>query len=201
MKTKQVPACKPGRLDAIDSESGLVNVVIDTPRHGRCKYKYDERTGLFHLGKILPLGSSFPYDFGFVPSTMGQDGDPIDVLVLMDEPVIVGCVVRVRVIGVVEAEQSEEGGESVRNDRFIGVVDTPFNPPEVRSIHDLSEQRLEEIEHFFVSYNDMEGRRFRPVGRRGKGHARKMVDDAAVRSSRQPAQSNGKKRARGAKKR
>jgi inorganic pyrophosphatase len=74
------------RLDAIDPDSGLVNVVIDTPRGSRCKYKYDEKTGLFRLAKLLPLGASFPYDFGFVPSTRGEDGDPLDVLVLVDEP-------------------------------------------------------------------------------------------------------------------
>jgi inorganic pyrophosphatase len=165
------------RLDAIDPDSGLVNVIIDTPRGSRCKYKYDEKAGLFRLGKLLPLGASFPYDFGFIPATRGDDGDPLDVLVLLDEPVFVGCVVPVRLIGVLEAEQTEQGGEKIRNDRLLGVVETPYNPPEVRSLDELSGQRLDEIEHFFVSYNEMEGRRFRPTGRHGPNRAERLLEE------------------------
>ncbi len=173
-----------GRLEARDPDSGLVNVVIDTPRGDRCKYKYDEKTGLFRLSKLLPLGAGFPYNFGFVPSTRGGDGDPLDVLVLLEEPVPPGCVVPVRLVGVLEAEQTEKSGKTVRNDRLLGVVDTPYNPPEVRSLAEIGKQRLDEIEHFFVSYNEAENRRFRPTGRKGPERAEELLEEGVQRASR-----------------
>src|SRR5436190_11771989 len=96
-------------LPTDDEESSLINAVIDTPKGSRKKYKYDEDLGLFLLRKELPRGASFPYDFGFIPGTRGEDGDPLDVLVLTDEPSFPGCLARVRLIGVIEAEQTEKG--------------------------------------------------------------------------------------------
>src|SRR5436190_23071792 len=78
------------KLAAPDPQSGLVNVIIDTPKGSRNKFKYDEELGLFRLSKVLPLGSSFPYDFGFIPGTRGEDGDALDVLVLLDEAAMPG---------------------------------------------------------------------------------------------------------------
>ncbi len=161
-------------LSARDEKSGLVNVVVDTPKGSRNKFKYDEELGLFRLSKVLPLGSSFPYDFGFVPSTRGGDGDPLDVLVLTDEGTFCGCVLGVRLLGVLEAEQTEKG-ETVRNDRLIGVVETPYNKPEVRSLLEVAGTRLDDLEHFFVSYNRAEGRQFRPLGRRGPEEAERLL--------------------------
>jgi inorganic pyrophosphatase len=93
------------KLDAWDSESGCRN-----------KLKYDPDQQLFGLNKVLPSGMAFPYDFGFIPSTAGDDGDPLDVLVLMDEPVPAGCKVLCRLVGVIEGEQTSDG-ETERNDR------------------------------------------------------------------------------------
>lgn len=161
-------------LPALDSDSGLCNAIIDTPRGSRNKYKYDETIGLFRLSKVLPLGSMFPFDFGFIPSTRGADGDAVDVLVLLEEPAFVGCLVSARLIGVLEAEQTEQG-KTVRNDRLIAVLETPYNPPQVHALDELGKQRLDEIEHFFVSYNRMEGREFRPGGRRGPERAEQLL--------------------------
>ncbi len=83
-----------------------MDIVIDTPKGSRCKYKYDEKTGLLRLSKILPLGACFPYNFGYVPATRGEDGDALDILVLMDEAVFAGCVVPVLLIGVLMAKQT-----------------------------------------------------------------------------------------------
>ena len=77
------------------------------------------------MSKVLPLGASFPFDFGFIPSTKGEDGDPLDVLVLTEEPAFVGCVLPALLIGVLEAEQTEKG-ETVRNDRLVAVIQTPL---------------------------------------------------------------------------
>src|SRR4051812_46072742 len=97
------------QLDIRDADTGAYQVVVETPRGTRNKYKYDERRGLFLLHKVLPLGAEFPFDFGFLPSTRGDDGDPLDVLLLTPEPAFPGCVVPARLIGVIEAEQVEDG--------------------------------------------------------------------------------------------
>jgi inorganic pyrophosphatase len=164
-------------LPAVDPDSGRLNVVVDTPKGSRNKYKFDERHGQWRLSKVLPQGLSFPYDFGFLPSTRGEDGDPLDVLLLMDEPSFPGCVVPARLIGVLEAEQTE-GGKTVRNDRLVAVVETPYNPAEFHALEQVSRRRLVEIEHFFVSYNRLEGRQFKPLARRGADHARGLLGAA-----------------------
>src|SRR3712207_70105 len=120
-------------LDAIDPRSGTLNVIIETPKGSRNKFKYDEERGLFLLDGVLPLGAVFPFDFGFVPSTLGDDGDPLDVLVLMDEPAFAGCLVPARLIGVIEAEQTEKG-KTTRNDRLITVAENSRNHRELRSL-------------------------------------------------------------------
>src|SRR5262249_47426967 len=102
-------------------ESGLLNVVIETVQHSNNKLKLDVERGVFVLESVLPAGSSFPYDFGFLPSTLAEDGDPLDVLMLMDAPTFPGCVIKGRPVGVIEATQKEKDGKSGRNDRLIVV--------------------------------------------------------------------------------
>jgi inorganic pyrophosphatase len=176
---RQLPVFKDG--------SPLLNVVVDTPKGSRNKYKYDDKYGVFRLSKALPLGASFPFDFGYIPSTRGEDGDPVDVLVLADEPTFPGCVVPALLIGVIEAEQTENK-KVMRNDRLSAAIETPFNPPAYRSLDEIDAERLAEIQHFFISYNEMEGRQFHPLGRRGPEQARKLVRQAAIN---EPAHKNG----------
>jgi inorganic pyrophosphatase len=180
-------------LPAVDSDSGRVNVVVDTPKGSRNKYKFDEQHGQWRLSKVLPEGMYFPYEFGFIPSTRGEDGDPVDVLLLADEPAFAGCVVPARLIGVIEAEQTQDG-KTVRNDRLIAIVETPYNPAEYRSLDEVSRQRLDEIEHFFTSYNEMEGRQFKPLSRRGPDRARELLEQAACGAG---SPDNGARRSRG----
>ena len=163
-------------LSTIDSHSRELNVIIETPKGSRNKFKYDEEYGLFKLGGLLPVGTVFPYDFGFLPSTLGGDGDPLDVLVLMDEPAFTGCLVQARLLGVIEAEQTEDG-ETTRNDRLIAVATNTHTLREVRSLDQLSESKVNEIEHFFVSYNTAKGKQFKPIGRFGPRHAEKLVEE------------------------
>src|SRR6202012_5696238 len=112
----------PTRLGASDKHD-LTVVIIEKPKGSRNKYAYDPEERIFELTRVLPAGMEFPYDFGFVPSTIGGDGDPIDVLVLMDEPAFPGCVLLVRLLGVMKAEQTEHG-KTNRNDRLIAVAET-----------------------------------------------------------------------------
>src|ERR1700752_2495975 len=98
-------------------DSGDLRVVIETPRGSRSKYSYDPECDCMQLSTVLPEGMILPYDFGFVPSTVGDDGDSLDVLVLMEASVIPGCVVRVRLVGAIEAKQKGKGESWIRNDR------------------------------------------------------------------------------------
>src|SRR3954468_2849328 len=102
--------------------TNTVNAVIETPHGSRNKYGYNQPYDFFELGKVLPAGTSFPYDFGFIPYTKGADGDPLDILVINDSPTFPGCVISVRVIGVLIAEQKKEKESLVRNDRIVGVA-------------------------------------------------------------------------------
>ena len=169
-------------LDAFDDDPGTLNVVIDTPKGSRNKFKYDEKRDLFALSGVLPVGAVFPFDFGFVPSTAGGDCDPLDVLVLMDEPAFAGCLVPSRLIGVIEAEQTEKGKKTEKNDRLIAVAANSRDHRDVKALGDLNANLVHEIEHFFVSYNAAKGKEFQPTGRSGPERAKKVVDEGVKRS-------------------
>src|SRR3954468_10941334 len=169
------------KLPPFDEESGDLNAVVETIAGTRNKFAYDEELGLFRLKGVLPAGASFPFDFGFVPSTKGEDGDPLDVLVLMDEPAFAGCLVPARLLGVITAEQREKDGTVEQNDRLIAVASDSHTHEGVRTLGDLSPHLLDEIEHFFVSYNVMRGKSFTPTGRKGPQAARTIVEEGARR--------------------
>ena len=165
-------------LSAIDPESGDLNVIVETPKGSRNKYRYNEQLGLYELAGILPAGAVFPYDFGFLPGTCAADGDPLDVLLLMEEPAFVGCLLRCRLIGAIEAEQTERDGATMRNDRLIAVAARDPLYEEVHTLDDLSDHLVRQIEHFFASYNDIKGMRFRPIGRAGPDRTRELIQAA-----------------------
>ena len=162
---------------------GLIHAVIDTPQGSRNKYKYDTQLRTFKLSRVLPLGMCFPYDFGFIPNTAGADGDALDVLVLVETPSFVGCLMHVNLVGVIQAEQIESG-HSLRNDRLIAVAETPVNKPVVRNLDEVSAAALEELEQFFINYNRIHGREFRPLGRSGPSMAQQLLE-AGMRDYRQ----------------
>ena len=166
------------KLAPFDEESGDLNVIIETPKGSRNKYAFDEKLGLFVLKGVLAAGHSFPFDFGFVPKTLSGDGDPLDVLVLMDEPAFAGCLVPSRLIGVIEAEQTEIDGRTERNDRLIAVASNSKTHGHVKSINDLNETLVDEIEHFFISYNEAKGKRFKTLGRFAARKAKGLVESA-----------------------
>jgi inorganic pyrophosphatase len=172
-------------LDPFDSASGHVNAIVDTPKGSRNKFEYDAKLGIFKLGGALPLGAVFPFDFGYIPSTKGGDGDPLDILILMDDPAFPGCLVPAKLIGVLEAEQTEDQG-TTRNDRLIAVAADSRNHSHVRFLGDLNRNLIHEIERFFVSYNETKGKRFKVLGRFGPDRAASLIDIASknFRSSR-----------------
>jgi inorganic pyrophosphatase len=171
-KKHQSEKAKPADDGAYD-----LDIIIETPKGCRNKYAYDHKHKAFKLKTVLPAGAVFPFDFGYVPDTKGQDGDPLDILVLMDEPAFSGCLVPARLIGVIEAEQTERDGETMRNDRLIAVAEESYHHREVRTLSAVSPQLLDEIEHFFVSYNEIRGKRFMPQRRSGPERAMELVHD------------------------
>ncbi len=168
------------KISPFDRATGDVNVIIETPKASRNKYAFDEDSGVFVLKGVLAAGHSFPFDFGFIPQTTGGDSDPLDVLVLMDEAAFPGCLVPSRLIGVIEAEQTERDGRRTRNDRLIAVAADSHTHSHVRSINDLNETLVQQIEHFFVSYNEVKGKKFKPLGRFAARKAKTLVEEAAA---------------------
>jgi inorganic pyrophosphatase len=164
-------------------EDGFVNAIIDTPKGSRNKFKFDEQIGMFKLGGALPSGMVFPFDFGYIPSTRGGDGDPLDILVLMDDAAFVGCLVPAKLVGVIEAEQTEDG-KTTRNDRLIAVAAGSRNHSHVRFLGDLNDNLLHEIERFFISYNKTKGKEFKVLGRSGPEAARTLIQKSSTRPPR-----------------
>jgi inorganic pyrophosphatase len=165
----------PTKLKAFSpTDADIVHCVIETPMGSRNKFKFDEEIGSYALSGVLPQGMMFPHAFGFIPGTKAADGDPEDVLVIMDLPVFTGCVVPSRLIGVIEAEQTEDG-ETDRNDRLLAVAAHSKDYSDVNSLQDLNGTMLKEIEQFFVNYNKEKGKKFRVLGRKGPQEAMKLL--------------------------
>ena len=160
----------------LDDKTGTCRAIIETPKGCRNKFDYDPETGLFKLGGLLPEGMMFPFDFGFLPSTLGEDGDPLDIMVLMDAPAHVGCLIEVRIVGIITAEQTEEG-KTESNDRLIGVAIHSYDHEDVKSIGDISKTLLDQVEEFFVSYNKQRGKKFKVTGTGGPKKALRFLKD------------------------
>jgi inorganic pyrophosphatase len=163
------------RLKPIKKNGDTIRVVVETPKGSRNKYAFDPTDGVFVLKKVLPAGMLFPYDFGFVPRTQAEDGDPLDVLIFMDEPAFPGCILNCRLIGIIEGEQQEESGNKTRNDRFLAVEAGNHTFRDVHDVKDLPEHLVYAIGEFFTNYNRLEGRKFRVLGVRGAAHARSRI--------------------------
>jgi inorganic pyrophosphatase len=165
----------PSRLTPVDADDKqLLRVVIETPKGSRNKFAFNPEERVFELKKVLPAGMAFPYDFGFIPSTIAGDGDPIDVLVLMDEPAFPGCVLTCRPIGVIEGEQGDKK-KTERNDRIVAVQQDAHSWADVKIIDDLGRQSERELEEFFVHYHMLSGKEYRVPGVKGPAAARKLV--------------------------
>lgn len=150
--------------------------IIETPKNRRQKFDYDPESGLFKLAGLLPEGMMFPFDFGFIPSTLGEDGDPLDVMVMMDEPAHVGCLLDIRIIGVMEAEQTQDG-KTEANSRFLGVAIHSYAHQHIAAIKDVNPSILDQLEQFFVSYNKLRGKKFKVTARSGPQRALRLIKE------------------------
>jgi len=170
-----VPAPDISRIQPFGPKAQYVNVIIETPKGSPAKYRYDEETGLIVYDKAMPVGQSFPFDFGFLPSTTGGDGDPLDVLVVTDQPLFPGCLVHGKLLGVIEAEQSE-GGKKERNDRLVAVpLQVKSGKPPAGSIERLDAALVQKITQFFVTYNEAQGKKFKVLRSAGPAEAAKLI--------------------------
>jgi inorganic pyrophosphatase len=172
----------PSRLQSLDpkdkdkNDNALIQVVIETPKGSRNKYDFDSEEKVFRLKKVLPAGMTFPYDFGFIPRTLAEDGDPVDVLVLMDEPAFPGCVLKCRLIGVIEGEQGD-GKDKERNDRVVAVEKDNHSFADIEHLDDLGKEFLRELEQFFVNYHSLTGEQFRVIDSKGPKQAKKRIEE------------------------
>jgi inorganic pyrophosphatase len=162
------------KLPPRNGKSGTLNVVIDTPKGCRNKFAFDLKMKTYVLKTVLPEGHVFPFDFGSITGTKAEDGDPVDALVLMDEPAFPGCLIEARAIGVIQAEQTEKN-KTQRNDRIIAVAVESHTHRGITSLSDLDSTLVDEIEQFFISYNKTRGKKFKPIARRGPKGAMKVV--------------------------
>jgi inorganic pyrophosphatase len=158
----------------LDPKTGICQAIIETPKGFRSKFDYDPDSGLFKLGGLLPEGMMFPFDFGFIPSTLGEDGDPVDVMVLMDAPAHVGCLIEIRIIGIISAEQTQDG-KTETNDRLLGVAVHSYEHEDLQSISEVNKTLLDQVEEFFVSYNKQRGKKFKITGTGGPKKAMKFL--------------------------
>jgi inorganic pyrophosphatase len=163
------------RLQPFDKEKKLWRIVVETPCGTGAKFKFEPELGLFTLSTTLPDGMTFPLDFGFLPGTVGDDGDPLDVLLLGDQPTFCGCVVPARLIGVIAAEQTSRDGETERNDRIVAVADSSRRYADHHSLKDLGKQWVKDLENFFIAYN------------RGKGGKFKVLDTLQAKAAEKAA--------------
>ena len=167
----------PTTLKPFKRDDETLQVVIETPKGSHNKFAFDPEQRVFMLKKVLPAGMTFPYDFGFLPQTKAPDGDPIDVLLFMDEPAYPGCAVMARLIGVMEGEQID-GKKKIRNDRLLAVAEANHSYGYLKKVKDLPKQFLKELQDFFVNYHKLEGKEYKLLGCKGVQAAMTLIGEA-----------------------
>jgi inorganic pyrophosphatase len=179
-KRRQRTMADPSRLKPVaDADKRYLQVVIETPKGSRNKFAFDSEHRVFELRKVLPAGMAFPYDFGFVPSTKADDGDPVDVLVLMDEPAFPGCTLMCRPIGVIQGIQGPLRAKE-RNDRIVAIERDAHSWADIQTMKDLGKDFERELEEFFVNYHRLSGQHYHLAGVKGPKRAWRLVKSCTL---------------------
>jgi inorganic pyrophosphatase len=160
------------------TEDGDVHVVVETPRGSRAKFAYDPKLESFALSKSLLTGLTYPHDWGFVPSTKADDGDPLDIMVIHDAATFPGLVVTCRIIGVLQIEQKSKK-KTERNDRLFAVPRNSHSERALHDVDDLTKPIREELEKFFVATDELEDKKLKIIGWKGPKAAVQAIKDAA----------------------
>ncbi|HWQ17023.1 MAG TPA: inorganic diphosphatase [Sulfolobales archaeon] len=169
------------RLGPGDKAPNIVNVVIEIPANSSVKYEYDEELGVISVDRVLYTAMIYPFNYGFIPGTLEEDGDPVDVLVISDHTFLPGSVVRVRPIAILEMED-EEGVDA----KIVAVPDDKVEPrySSIKDLKDLPDIIKRRIEHFFQHYKELEpGKWVKIRGWKGAEEARKKISDAIERAA------------------
>jgi len=153
----------------------IIDILVESPKGNAYKLDYEPETKAFRLNKILPAGLVFPFDFGMVPGTKGEDGDPLDIIVISELSTFPGCRMEVRLIGALQAEQTERDGKQMRNDRLIGIPVVSQLFPDFDELRQLPESIINQLEHFFKNYNEQAGKEFRVTARLGAAEAARLL--------------------------
>lgn len=153
-----------------------ITVMVESPKGANQKFEYEPQERRFRLSKILPAGLVFPFDFGMIPGTKGEDGDPLDVIIVSENATFPGCVIDCRIIGVFQAEQTERDGTTMRNDRFIAIPIVSQQFPDINELAELPESILNQTEHFFKNYNEQAGKQFKVMARLSAGQAAQLLN-------------------------
>jgi len=160
------------------ADKAHVHAIVETPRGSRAKLEFDPKLRAFTLAKPLLVGLTYPYDWGFIPSTKADDGDPLDVLIIHDAATYPGLVLKCKPIGVLEVEQTSHG-KTGRNDRVFVIPDrSPFEG-DLQDIRRLPKRAIDELERFFEATDALETKQLKFLGWRGPGRAIKAIKAAA----------------------
>ncbi|MFP2895746.1 inorganic diphosphatase [Corallococcus sp. 4LFB] len=165
-------------------EQDALHVVVESPRGSTVKLKYDPKLQAFTLSRPLTRGFRYPFDWGFIPSTKGPDGDPLDALVYWDVPTWPGVVLPCRALGVLQVDQKKrdaKSGERERNDRVLLVPVNAARSDHLHSYQDLSQREREELEHFFLAVVHFADKDARVLGWDGPDAAERMVQQYALK--------------------
>lgn len=160
------------------TEDGDVYVVVETPRGSRAKFAYDPKLKAFTLTKSLLTGLTYPHDWGFVPSTKADDGDPMDIMLIHDAATFPGLVITCRVIGILQIEQKSTG-KTERNDRLFAVPRRSHSEQDLRDVRELSKPVQQELEKFFIATDELENKKLEILGWKGPKAGLQAIKDGA----------------------
>ncbi len=156
-----------------DKAPQIVNAIVEIPKGSRNKYEYDLNLGLFTLDRVLYSSMHYPEAYGFIPSTLYEDGDPVDVLIFIDQPLHVGVLVEVRPVGILRMKDEKGTDDKVIS---VAINDPTYSP--VTDLRQLPRHLLIEVEHFFTSYKELEGKAVMSFGWSGANAARRAIEKA-----------------------
>lgn len=160
----------------LERKNRQCKAIIETPKGRRTKFKYENDSGLFSLSKVLPQGFSFPFEFGFIPSTISEDGDPMDIIALVDEPTHVGCLLQVRLLGAIKVEQTSED-KTINDPRLVGVPVQSFDFASMQELNDLPHELMQQISEFLALYNKNSGKQDKVTGTCSPEEAMDLIEE------------------------
>jgi inorganic pyrophosphatase len=164
----------------LDRGNFTCDAIVEAPAGSRVKVYYDPESHRFRTGKFLPLGMVFPLDFAFIPSTLAGDGDPVDLLILPEAGLPVGCIVKVRILGILEAEQYKANKRPKRNDRVIARLNDSRLFSQVQNIEQLGEVFVTEMSTFFQTYKRLRGQTYDVMRVGGPQRAVELIEEGAA---------------------